>query len=138
MQTDSLGMGSSVDELPTDPPAIEITPTTLSSGMPQTKMAFISGEGPDEWIQSPANQPQALSIAMSTPDDPATIGTLVAGVQLDLAKEILHGVSDVTPQYGTGSAGLQLHATKPAGSPPSLSIEDSQRTPSGMIKPNGS
>ncbi len=137
-QADPLDEESSAGEIPTDWPAIEITPETLSSGMPQTKMAFLGDARPSEFLQNLENQAPIPLHTMSMPDDSATIGSLAAGVQLDLAKEILHGISDGTTQYGIGSPGVQPHDAAPAGSLPSFAHEDGGRGPNGMIKPNGS
>jgi hypothetical protein len=119
-----------------DPPAIRISSTTLSPGNSSAKMAFLHGENPDAWIQSPQGPPQSSSIATSAPNDPNKIGNVAAGVQLDLAKEFLGGISGVTPPLGDG-AGLPKPEPTPPGSP-SPSIDDNQPTVPGVFKPNGS
>jgi hypothetical protein len=91
-------------------------------------MAFIHGETPDAWIQSPQGQPQSSSIALSAP---------IAGVQLDLARQFLGGISSVTPQSASDSTGLPKPESTPPGSP-NPSIDDSQPTVPGVFKPNGS
>jgi len=127
-----LGATSAVD-----PPAIGITPTTLSLGVEQAKMAFIPGEGPDAWIQSSQGRPPSSSVAMSAPSDPKTIGSLVTGVQLDLAKELLGGIAGPTPQQASDSTGLPKPEPAPPGSP-TPSIDESQPAVPGVFKPNGS
>jgi hypothetical protein len=121
-----------------DSDAIGITPTTLSSGTPQPKMAFIPGENPDAWMQGSQDQPVPSSTATSALTNPATISSLIGGVQLDLAKDVLAGASGVAPQNTSDAAGMVSRDPTAQGSPPSPTIDDNQRSVSGVIKPNGS
>jgi hypothetical protein len=115
----------------------EINLTTLSSGIPQTRMAFISGQGTDAWLQSSEDGSLPLSIDTGM-SDPETLGSLLAGVQSNVAGGILDGIADAPSQYVTDGTGLRTNDPVSSGSPPSLGIDDSQRTATGMIKPNGS
>jgi hypothetical protein len=100
-------------------------------------MAFIQGGNPDAWLQSAQSLPQSSPTAMSAPNDPSMVGSLVAGVQLDLGREILGGVTSVTPQSASDATGLPKPEPAPPGSP-SPSTDDSQQPVPGVFKPNGS
>jgi hypothetical protein len=65
---------------------------------------------------------------------PPPIGTLIAEVQLDPAKQVVGGTAD-TSQFQRGSAFPLRSDSSPAGSP-SLKADD-ERTVDGVFKPNG-
>jgi hypothetical protein len=65
---------------------------------------------------------------------PPPIGTLIAEVQLDPAKQVVGGTADPSQTQG-GSAFPLRSDSSPAGSP-SLNADD-QRTVNGVFKPNG-
>jgi len=101
-------------------------------------MAFMSGENSDAWMQASQSQPPASSIATSALTNPGTVSSLIAGVQLDLAKDILASASGATAQVASDGAGMVSRDPTAQGSPPSPTLDDSQRSVSGVIKPNGS
>jgi hypothetical protein len=66
---------------------------------------------------------------------PPPIGTLIAEIQLDPAKQLGGGTADASAQSQRGSAFPLQSDSSPAGSP-SLNADD-QRTVDGVFKPNG-
>jgi hypothetical protein len=65
---------------------------------------------------------------------PTPIGTLIAEVQLDPAKQVVGGTAD-TSQSQSGSAFPLRSDSPPAGSPSPKA--DDERTVDGVFKPNG-
>jgi len=111
------------------PQHVPINPSTLSAGMPTSQMSFVAAE------MQVLNDVGSMLSSQGAASSGGMGAVLVDVVQL--SKDILGAISNLTPQSGGGGSPT-MPTDPPSGSPNLLNLGQSSSTMNGALIPPGS